>query len=187
MSMNLAGKTFAILATDGFEQSELQKPRVALEQAEATVEVVSPKSGRIRGWMVQDWGDAVDVDVTLDVADAERYDGLVLPGGVINADRLRVNAKAVDFVRHFVETGKPMAVICHAPWLLIETGAAKGRALTSYPTLRTDLENAGATWQDADVVVDGRLVTSRKPDDLEAFTREMIKAFADGRRSQAAA
>lgn len=187
MSVDLSGKAFAILATDGFEQSELQKPKVALEQANARVDVVAPKDGQIRGWMVQDWGDTIDVDVTLDAADAGHYDGLVLPGGVINADHLRVNEQAVAFVRHFVDAGKPMAVICHAPWLLIEAGAAKGRNLTSYPTLRTDLKNAGATWTDQEVVVDGVLVTSRKPDDLDAFNREMLAAFAGGGRTQAAA
>lgn len=187
MSTALKGKTFAILATDGFEQSELQKPKVALEQADATVEIVAPASGRIRGWMLQDWGEPVEVDVSLDAADAGRYDGLVLPGGVVNADHLRVNEQAVAFVRHFVDSGKPMAVICHAPWLLIEAGGVKGRTLTSYPTLRTDLANAGAEWRDEEVVVDGSLVTSRKPYDLDAFNREMLKAFAAGRHEQAAA
>lgn len=187
MTTTLDGKVFAILATDGFEQSELQKPKVALEQHNGKVEVVAPSAGQIRGWMLKDWGERVDVDVTLDAADPERYDGLVLPGGVINADHLRVDPRAVAFIRHFAEAGKPMAVICHAPWMLIEAGVVNGRTVTSYPTLRTDLENAGATWVDREVVVDDGLITSRKPDDLDAFNREMIAAFASGRPSQAAA
>lgn len=186
MSTQLRGKTIAILATDGFEQSELQKPKVAAEQAGATVRVIAPKDGTIRGWLLKDWGDTVKVDATLDAADPADYDGLILPGGVINADHLRVNTAAVAFVRHFFDAGKPVAVICHAPWLLIEAGAAKGRTVTSYPTLRSDLENAGATWVDREVVVDRGLITSRNPDDLDAFNRESITAFAEGVSAQAA-
>lgn len=187
MSTELRGKTIAILATDGFEQSELQKPKVAAEQAGATVHVVAPKEGTIRGWLLKDWGDSVEVNATLDAANPEDYDGLILPGGVINADHLRVDAKAVEFVRHFFAADKPVSVICHAPWLLIEAGVTKGRTLTSYPTLRSDLENAGASWVDREVVVDRGLVTSRNPDDLDAFNRESIAAFAEGRGARAAA
>ncbi len=187
MSSELRGKKIAILATDGFEQSELQKPKVSAEQAGATVHVIAPKDGTIRGWLLKDWGDDVTVDATLGAADPGDYDGLILPGGVINADHLRVNTNAIDFVRHFFDADKPVAVICHAPWLLIEAGAAKGRTLTSYPTLRSDLENAGATWVDREVVVDRGLITSRNPDDLDAFNRESVAAFAAGRGSRAAA
>ncbi|GGA73838.1 glutamine amidotransferase [Arenimonas soli] len=171
-------KRIAILATNGFEQSELMDPREKLKKAGFTVDVVSPESGSIKGWKGKDWGESVDVDVALSGARAQDYDALVLPGGVINPDQLRVNKAALDFVRSFDADNKPIAAICHAPWLLAETGIAKGRDLTSWPSVRTDLENAGGRWQDKDVVVDGNLITSRKPDDIPAFTQAVIDSLA---------
>tara|TARA_R110002020_G_scaffold134702_1_gene300835 strand:+ start:1023 stop:1550 length:528 start_codon:yes stop_codon:yes gene_type:complete len=171
-------KRIAILATNGFEQSELMDPREKLKNAGFTVEVVSPESGSIRGWKGKDWGESVDVDVALSSAKAQDYDALVLPGGVINPDQLRINKAALDFVRSFAADNKPIAAICHAPWLLAETGIAKGRDLTSWPSVRTDLENAGSRWQDKEVVVDGNLITSRKPDDIPAFTQAVIDSLA---------
>ena len=164
----------AILATDGFEQSELQGPLDGLRKAGFRVDVVSLKAGQIRGWKDKDWGQPVEVDVSLEHADAQDYAALVLPGGVMNPDILRTKPEAVEFVRAFDRAGKPLAAICHGPWLLAESGAAKGRKLTSWPSLRTDLENAGAHWQDAEVVVDGHVITSRKPDDIPAFTQAII-------------
>jgi len=166
-----------MLTTDGFEQSELTEPRKALDAAGAETEIISPKPGKVRGWNMKDWGDEVTVDHTLDEADPNDYGALVLPGGVINADALRLQPKAVAFVKAFFDAGKPVGVICHAPWALIEAGAARGHRLTSWPSLRTDLENAGAEWVDEQVVVDGQLVTSRKPDDLPAFNREITRLF----------
>ena len=171
-------KRIAILATNGFEQSELMDPREKLRNAGFTVDVVSPESGSIRGWKGKDWGESVDVDVALSSAKAQDYDALVLPGGVINPDQLRINKAALDFVRSFAADNKPIAAICHAPWLLAETGIAKGRDLTSWPSLRTDLENAGGRWQDKEVVVDVNLITSRKPDDIPAFTQAVIDSLA---------
>ncbi len=165
----------AILATDGFEQSELQGPLDTLKQAGFSVDVVSLKAGQIRGWKNKDWGDVVDVDITVDKADPQDYDALVLPGGVINPDILRTKPAAMEFVRAFDRAAKPLAAICHGAWLLAETGVAKGRRLTSWPSIRTDLENAGAHWEDAEVVVDGHVITSRKPDDIPAFTRAIIE------------
>ncbi|WP_374602567.1 type 1 glutamine amidotransferase domain-containing protein [Arenimonas sp.] len=167
-------KRIAILATNGFEQSELMEPREKLKAAGFTVDVVSPESGSIRGWKGKDWGESVDVDVKLSSARAEDYDALVLPGGVINPDQLRTDKAALDFVRSFDADKKTIAAICHAPWLLAETGIAKGRDLTSWPSVRTDVENAGGRWQDKDVVVDDNLITSRKPDDLPAFNQAII-------------
>ena len=176
----LNGRNVAILATDGFEQAELMEPRRALEDAGASVKVVAPKGGSIRGWDESDWGEEVDVDVKLSDAKSDDYDALVLPGGVMNPDRLRMDAAAVRLVRSFFEAGKPVAAICHAPWLLVEADVVDGRRLTSYPSLRRDLENAGADWVDEEVVVDQGLVTSRKPDDLPAFNRKMIEEIAEG-------
>ena len=170
-------KCIAILATHGFEQSELMGPLDRLRAAGLKVDIVSPESGAIRGWKDKDWGDTVDVDVALDNASVDDYDALVLPGGVMNPDLLRANKHAVAFVRAFDAAGKPLAAICHAPWLLAESGAAKGRELTSWPSLRTDLENAGARWKDAEVVVDGHVITSRKPDDVPAFSQAVIDAL----------
>lgn len=180
MNEVLAGKRIAILATEGFEQSELEKPRDALDDAGADTEIVSIKSGEIRGWDEDDFGDAVEVDVTLDAAKAADYDGLLLPGGVMNPDKLRMEPKAVEFVRAFFEAGKPVAAICHGPQLLIEAEVVRGRKLTSYPSVKKDLMNAGANWVDQEVVVDNGLVTSRKPDDIPAFNDKMIEEFAEG-------
>ena len=168
----------AILATDGFEQSELMEPLKALTQAGANIWIVSPKSGTLRGWQHKDWvEDEVRVDLTLDDTEPDDFDALVLPGGVMNPDALRMQPKAVAFVKSFFDADKPVAAICHGPWTVIESGAARGRLMTSWPSLRTDIENAGGHWTDAEVVVDGNLVTSRKPDDLPAFNREMLALF----------
>ena len=174
----LNGKKVAILATHGFEQVELTEPRRALDEAGAQTRVVSPEADKIRGWNFTNWGDEVKVDVPLDQAKPDDFDALLLPGGVINPDTLRMNEQAVDFARAFFEAGKPVASICHGPWMVIETGAAEGRRIASWPSLRTDLENAGAEWIDEEVCVDGNLVTSRKPDDIPAFNREMLTLFA---------
>jgi protease I len=181
MAQQLSGKKIAILATDGFEQSELIEPQRALKNAGATVHVVSPKSGAIRGWNKADWGDEVPVDVELSQARPEDYDGLVLPGGQINPDKLRLEPSAVQFVRAFFQAGKPVGAICHGPWLLVEADVARGRTMTSYASIRTDLKNAGANWVDREVVVDQGLVTSRNPGDLEAFCGKLIEEFAEGR------
>jgi protease I len=180
MNHSLEGKRIAVLATDGFEQSELLRPRRALDEAGATTEVVSPKTGTIKGWDHQDWGKEVTVDVALKRAKAEHYDGLLLPGGVMNPDQLRLEPAAVEFVRKFFEAGKPVAAICHGPQMLIEAGVVHDRRLTSYPSLKTDLQNAGAEWVDEPVVVDQGLVTSRKPDDIPRFNEKMIEEFAEG-------
>jgi deglycase len=180
----LQGKKVAILATDGFEQSELLEPRKALDEAGATTQVVSPAEGKVRGWNHKEWGNEVPVDVSLDSAQAEEFDALLLPGGVMNPDQLRMNSKAVEFVKHFTEAAKPVASICHGPWTLIEAGAVRGRTMTSWPSLKTDLKNAGATWVDKEVVSDKGLVTSRKPDDLPAFNREMIRLFSEATESE---
>lgn len=185
MSQQLNGKRVAILATDGFEQSELLEPKRALEGAGATSQVISLKSGKIKGWSNQNWGDEVDVDGTVDAVSADQFDALVLPGGVINPDQLRVSPEAVAFVKAFVDAKKPIAAICHGPWTLIEAGGVKGRRMTSWPALKSDLTNAGATWSDEEVVVDQGLVTSRKPDDLPAFNAKMIEEIAEGRHERA--
>jgi protease I len=179
----------AVLATDGFEQVELTEPVKALKAEGATVEVVSPKAGRIQGWKHHDKGESVSVDRELGSARADDYDALVLPGGVINPDSLRLVPEAIAFVRHFVESGKPIAAICHGPWTLINAAGVHGRRMTSWPSLEADLRNAGAQWVNEEVVTDKGLVTSRKPDDLPAFCAKMIKEFAEGRhnRAQAAA
>lgn len=181
MAASLTGKTIAVLATDGFEQVELTKPVEALKAAGATVEIVSPKTGEIQGFKHHDKGETVPVDRELGHADAASYDGLVLPGGVINPDALRLEEGAIRFIRAFHEAGKPIAAICHGPWTLINAGAVKGRKMTSWPSLQVDLENAGAIWVDEEVVVDNGLVTSRNPDDLPAFCSKMVEEFAEGR------
>jgi len=186
MQQNLKGKRVAILATDGFEQVELTEPKKALEQAGATTEVISPKSGEIRGWKSKDWGDSVKVDKTLTNANPSDYDALVLPGGVANPDNLRMDEKAVRFVKDFAQSGKPVAAICHGPWTLVEAGVVKGHTLTSWPSLKTDLKNAGANWVDKEVVMDGNFITSRKPDDLPAFNKKVIEEIADGKHLKAA-
>lgn len=175
---SLDGMKVAILVTDGFEQVEMTEPRHALDSAGAHTQIVSPKDGRVRGWKHHDPADSFAVGVALKDAHAEDFDALLLPGGVVNPDALRIDEDAVAFVRAFVEAGKPIAAICHGPWTLIEAGGVKGKKMTSWPSLHSDLKNAGAKWADKEVVVDGELVTSRKPDDIPAFNREMTKLFA---------
>lgn len=179
----LQGKKIAILATNGFEQSELMKPQAALQEAGAVTHVISLKPGSIKGWTEGNWGAAVKVDRTLDDAKADDYDGLLLPGGVLNPDQLRVEPKAVAFARSFFETGKPVAAICHGPQLLIEADVLRGRRMTSYHSVRKDMMNAGAEWVDEPVVVDDGFVTSRKPDDIPQFNAKMIEEFAEGRHA----
>lgn len=180
MAQTLTGKTVAVLATDGVEQVELTEPVKALRNAGATVHVIAPGGDSIQGYNHHDKGDRIPVDVTLDRADPARYDALLLPGGVINPDQLRQNERAVAFTRTFVQDAKPIAAICHGPWTLIEADAVRGRRVTSWPSLRTDLRNAGAEWVDAEVVTDRGLVTSRKPDDIPAFCRKAIEEIAEG-------
>jgi protease I len=171
----------AILVTDGFEQIEMTEPRKALDEAGAETRLVSPKDGRVKAWNFTDWGGTFPVDMPLDSARSEDFDALLLPGGVINPDMLRALPEAVAFVKAFFDARKPVASICHGPWTIIEAGAARGRRLTSWPSLKTDLKNAGAEWVDEEVVVDQGLVTSRKPDDIPAFNPEVIKLFASAR------
>jgi protease I len=175
---HLEGLKVAILVEDGFEQVELVEPRKVLDQAGAETRIVSPRTERVRGWNFTDWGDEFPVDVGLDRAQTGDFDALLLPGGVMNPDALRMQAQAVAFVKAFFDAGKPVAVICHGPWTVIEAGAARGRRIASWPSLKTDLRNAGAEWMDQEVVVDGNLVSSRKPDDIPAFNREMIELFS---------
>lgn len=186
MAKELQGRRVAILATDGVEQVELTKPRDALHQAGARTDLINLKPGKIQGFNHLDKGDTFPVDRTVSEARVEDYDALVLPGGVANPDALRIDEKAVAFVRRFGESGKPIAAICHAPWTLIEAGIVRGRTLTSWPSLQTDIRNAGGNWVDRDVQVDGDLVTSRKPDDLPAFCAKLIEVFAAGGRESAA-
>ncbi len=176
----LLGKRVAILATDGVERVELLEPRKALDEAGARTVVVSPKTGKIKSWEHGQWGDDILVDQSLDNVRADDFDALLLPGGVMNPDRLRQNENAVQFVRSFFDAGKPVAAICHAPWMLVEAVVVAGRTLTSWPSLRTDIRNAGGEWVDREVVTDEGLVTSRKPDDIPAFNRKMIEEFAEG-------
>jgi protease I len=171
----LNNKKAAILVTNGFEQSEFERPVIALKKAGMLVDVISLKKGHIKGWKDKNWGNVFNVDKSLDTALSADYDILVLPGGVINSDALRVSEPAIKFVGEFFEQGKPIAAICHAPWILIETGKLKGKRLTSYKTLKTDLLNAGAEWTDEEVVVDNGLITSRNPRDLPAFCKKMIE------------
>jgi len=177
---DLSGKRVAILATDGVEQAELTEPRKALDQAGAKTSVVSPKSGKIKGWQHDHWGDEIPVDVPLDSARADDFDALMLPGGVMNPDHLRQDQRAVQFVKDFFQAGKPVAAICHGPWLLVEANVVRDRTVTSWPSLQTDIRNAGGDWVDREVVTDEGLVTSRKPDDIPAFNRKMIEEFAEG-------
>jgi len=181
MANELRNKRVAVLVENGFEQSELTEPKRALEQAGASVDIVSPQPKVVKGWQHAGWGDEIAVDRRLEDAKPEQYDALMLPGGVMNPDKLRINARAIEFIKHFVDTGKPIAAICHGPWPLIETGIVRGRKVTSWPSLKTDLRNAGADWVDQEVVVDNGLVTSRKPDDIPAFNRKMIEEFAEGK------
>ena len=181
MKAKLSGKRVAILVTEGFELAELTGPKEALEKAGAETDIVSPAGATVRAWDEKDWGEAFDVDVPLKGARAEDYDALVLPGGVMNPDKLRMDEKAVAFVKEFVVAQKPIVAICHGPWTLIEAGAVAGRRMTSWPSLRTDLRNAGAQWVDEEVVVDNGLVTSRKPADLTAFNKKMLEEIGEGR------
>lgn len=180
MAGKLNGKKVAILVTDGFEQVELEKPRQALDQAGAKTSIVSPKDGKVKGWKFTEWGDELNVDVPLKQARPEDFDALLLPGGVINPDKLRIDEKAVQFVKSFFDAGKPVAAICHGPWTIVEAGVARGRKIASWPSLKTDIRNAGAEWVDSEAVVDGNLVSARKPDDIPAFNREMIELFGSG-------
>lgn len=180
MSIELHGKRIAILATNGVEQVEMTEPRKALEEAGAEVELVSPAKGKLHAWKHMDKGDVFPVDVELDAADPDNYDALLLPGGVANPDQLRMLPKAIEFVKSFFREEKPVAAICHAPWMLVEADVVRGRTLTSWPSLQTDLKNAGAKWVDREVVDDDNLVTSRKPDDIPAFNQHMLELFSRG-------
>jgi protease I len=182
MAEDLNGIRVAILVENGFEQVELAEPRSALDAAGATTDVVSPQSERVRGWNFTEWGDEIRVDRPLDQARPDNYDALLLPGGVMNPDFLRMQPPAVAFVRAFFDAAKPVAVICHGPWTVIEADAARGRRIASWPSLKTDLRNAGAEWVDEQVVVDGNMVSSRKPEDIPAFNREMIRLFSGAQR-----
>jgi len=185
MDKNLQGKRVAILATNGFEQSELLEPRKALDAQGAKTQVVSPEKQSIKGWNEKNWGEEVPVDLALDSADAADFDALLLPGGVMNPDKLRMEPRAVQFVRQFFEAKKPVAAICHGPWMLVEAGAVRGRTVTSWPSLQTDIRNAGGKWVDQEVVVDEGLVTSRKPADIPAFNKKMIEEFTEGKHATA--
>jgi protease I len=181
MAGKLDGKKVAILVTDGFEQVEMTKPRQALDEAGAETKIVSLKSGKIQGMNHADKGDKFDVDLTLDEARPEEFDALLIPGGLMNPDALRSNDDALEFTRHFFREGKPVAAICHGPWVLIDAGVVRGRTLTSWPAIKTDVRNAGGKWVNEEVVVDNGLVTSRKPDDIPAFNKKMIEEFCEGR------
>ena len=184
MGNDLKGKKIAILVADGFEQVELTGPKEALEAAGAEIEIVSPADGEVQGWNHDDKADRFPVGMPLNLARSDDYDALVLPGGVRNPDQLRMSTRAIEFVDGFFATGKPVAAICHAPWLLIETEVLKGKNITSWPSLKSDLMNAGAHWVDRDVVVDHGLITSRKPQDIPAFNKKMIEEFAEGRHAR---
>jgi protease I len=185
MAEQLKGKRVAALVAHGFEQVELIEPRKALEAEGAAVDVVSPEADRVRGWNHGEWGEEMSVDRRLDQARAEDYDGLVLPGGVMNPDRLRTNPHAIQFVKQFFDSGKPIAVICHGPWILVEADVVRGLTMTSYPSVKTDLRNAGAHWVDEEVVVDRGIISSRRPADLPAFNRKMVEEFVEGRHGGA--
>lgn len=180
MPDTLKGKKIAVLVADGFEQVELTEPIDALKKSGGTALIVSPEDGQVQGWLHTKWGDHFDVDVPLDKAKAEDFDALVLPGGVMNPDKLRTDEWALQFVKAFFDAGKPVAAICHGPWTLIDAGVVEGRRMTSYHSIKTDLINAGAEWVDEEVVVDNGLVTSRNPDDLPAFNRKMIEEIKEG-------
>ena len=177
---HLKDKKVAILTENGFEQIELLSPKKAMEEAGVSVDIVSPQKKEVRAWDETDWGISVSVDKNLSDANPEDYDGLMLPGGVLNPDKLRTNPKAVEFIRHFLEAAKPVAVICHGPQTMIETGMLRGRTMTSYPAVKTDLINAGVNWVDKEVVVDNGLVSSRSPKDLDAFNKKLLEELAEG-------
>jgi protease I len=181
---DIKGMKIAILIEDGFEEVEMTKPRKALDDAGARTSIVSPKPDKVKAWNFTDWSKEYPVDVNLERARPDDFDALLLPGGVINPDKLRMEPKAVAFVKAFFDAGKPVAAICHGPWTVIETGFAKGKRIASWPSLKTDLRNAGAEWMDQEAVVDGNLVSSRKPDDIPAFNREMINLFSQVRDSR---
>lgn len=181
MAEALNGMKVVILAENGFEQSELLEPKKELEQAGAQTFVISPQPETIKGWNMQDWGDEIPVDVPLSEAKADDYAALLLPGGVLNPDKLRMNPAAVNFVRHFLLNHKPIAAICHGPWMLVESGAVKNRTVTSWPSIKTDITNAGGHWVDQEVVLDDNILTSRKPDDIPAFNEQMIRLFSERR------
>jgi protease I len=183
-TQSLNGKKVAILVEDGFEQIELTSPKEALEKAGAKTHIISPKRDKVKGWEHTQWGQEFPVDVSLDKANANEYDALLLPGGVMNPDKLRTSKQAVQFVRSFFDQGKPVAAICHGPWILVEADVVNGRKVTSYTSIQTDLKNAGANWVDQEVVVDQGLVTSRKPDDLPAFNRKMVEEIAEGQHER---
>jgi len=183
----LEGLKVAILVDEGFEQVELVEPKKALDEAGAETKIISPENGKVRAWNLTEWGETVPVDVPLDQAQPRNFDALLLPGGVMNPDKLRAQPKAVAFVKSFFDANKPVAVICHGPWTIIEAGVARGRRIASWPSLKTDLQNAGAEWVDQQVVVDGNLVSSRKPDDIPAFTSKVIDLFSQARKEVAAA
>lgn len=187
MTDELKGKKIAILATDGFEEVELAEPQKALDNAGAETHIIAPKKDHIKAWDHDKWSDDYQVDIELDAASAENYDGLFLPGGVLNPDQLRMNSKAVKFASAFFDAGKPVAAICHGPQLLIETGKINGKTMTSYPSVKTDLKNAGVNWVDEEVVVDQGLTTSRKPDDIPAFIDKMIEEYREGIHRELAA
>jgi protease I len=180
MARELSGKRVAVLVDNGFEQVEMTKPIEALRDAGAEPVIVSPQKRKVKGWNHKEWGDEFDVDLPLDQARPEEFDALLLPGGQMNPDNLRINPRAVEFARSFVDSGKPVAAICHGPWLLVEADVVRGRRVTSWPSIRTDLRNAGAEWVDESVVVDQGLVTSRKPDDIPDFNRKMLEEIAEG-------
>lgn len=180
----LNGKKVAILVEDGFEQVEMTSPKQALEEAGATTHIVSPKRDKVKGWEHTKWGQEFPVDVAIGQAKASEYDALLLPGGVMNPDKLRTNQQAVQFVRSFFDQNKPVAAICHGPWLLVEADVVNGRKVTSYPSIQTDLKNAGANWVNQEVVVDHGLVTSRNPDDLPAFNRKLVEEVAEGQHAR---
>lgn len=175
----LKNKRIAILTENGFEQSELTEPKTELENAGATVHIISPQKDKVKAWDKTDWGVELPVDKSLDEANPQDYDALVLPGGVMNPDKLRMNTKAIDFVNAFMNSKKPLAAICHGPQVLIETGQLRGRKITSYPSVQTDLKNAGADWADKEVAIDGNLITSRKPADIPAFNKAIIEALTN--------
>jgi protease I len=184
MDRQLNGKKVAILVENGFEQVEMTEPRRALQEAGAQTQIVSSVQGHVKGWSHTEWGDSFPVDLPLENARPDDFDALMLPGGVMNPDKLRMNPKAVQFVKAFFDAGKPIAAICHAPWTLVEADVVRGRTLTSWPSLQTDIRNAGGRWVDQEVVTDNGLVTSRKPDDIPAFNRKMIEEFAEGKHRQ---